>query len=195
MSDSKTAGIMKDEEAGVSNADTQPGMAVVSGDEYVQHDAPKRRAHICCGCCCDTRKAVIVVNIISLCFGALGVMSVSMLANAKATSKYDDDAVQSALDDVDGVKIGLTLGALVLGMICSGVALFGAAKFNKIAIAIAGLWYVFEVVRSLAFRDPAGAFLAAGFCYPHAVFYYELKNGIMTPEKYPNEKVCCECCG
>lgn len=38
------AGIMKDE---VAKGDTQPGMAVVSGDEYVQHDAPKRRAHIC----------------------------------------------------------------------------------------------------------------------------------------------------
>ena len=26
---------------------TQPGMAIVKGDEYVQHDAPTRRSHIC----------------------------------------------------------------------------------------------------------------------------------------------------
>lgn len=36
------AGIMKDD-----YVNTPPGMGVVSGDEYVQHDAPKRRAHIC----------------------------------------------------------------------------------------------------------------------------------------------------
>ena len=25
----------------------QPGIAIVKGDEYVQHDAPTRRSHIC----------------------------------------------------------------------------------------------------------------------------------------------------
>jgi hypothetical protein len=37
-----TAGIMKG-----NYFNTQPGMSVASGDEYVQHDAPKRRAHVC----------------------------------------------------------------------------------------------------------------------------------------------------
>jgi hypothetical protein len=42
------AGIMKDRFANSrKDVSTQTGMAVVSGDEYVQHDAPKRRAHIC----------------------------------------------------------------------------------------------------------------------------------------------------
>jgi hypothetical protein len=41
-------GIMKDRFANPKKEVTkQSGMAVVSGDEYVQHDAPKRRAHIC----------------------------------------------------------------------------------------------------------------------------------------------------
>jgi hypothetical protein len=123
-------------------------------------------------------------------------MSVSVLASAKASSsKYDDDAIQSSLEEIDGVKIGLTLGMLVCGMICSAIALYGASNFNKIAICIGAMWYIFEFVRSFAFFDPLGAILAGFFCYPHAVFYYEIKNGVMSRENYPREKKCCECCG
>jgi hypothetical protein len=41
------AGIMNDGVSKTDNTQTQPGMVVVSGDEYVQHDAPKRRSHVC----------------------------------------------------------------------------------------------------------------------------------------------------
>ena len=65
------------------------GLMVVKGDEYVQHtthddDAgPRKRGHICCGCCCDTRKAVIVVNIINICFAVIGIVSLSVIASDK----------------------------------------------------------------------------------------------------------------
>jgi hypothetical protein len=122
-------------------------------------------------------------------------MSVAALASAKASSsKYDDDAVQNAFDEVDGVAIGLTMGMLVCGMICNAVALYGASNFNHVAIAIGGIWFVFEFVRSIAFFNPLGAILAGFFCYPHAVFYYEIKNGVMSRENYPREKNCCDCC-
>jgi hypothetical protein len=42
-------GIMKDPFAYAypsKGRNTQSGVMVVSGDEYVQHDAPKRRAHV-----------------------------------------------------------------------------------------------------------------------------------------------------
>lgn len=38
----RNGGLMKGEATS-----TQPGMVVVKGDEYVQHDAPARRSHIC----------------------------------------------------------------------------------------------------------------------------------------------------
>ncbi|KAG7353621.1 hypothetical protein IV203_002976 [Nitzschia inconspicua] len=174
------SGIMRD--AGPkTETNTQPGMAVVSGDEYVQHDAPKRRAHVCCGCCCDTRRAVIAVNIVSISFYGLGILATSLVTVAAANKdQYDDDAVVAALGEVDGAKIGLSLGLIVVGIVFNGIALYGASTFNKTAIILGGMWYIFEAVRSVAYLNIEGAIMAAFFAYPHAVFYYELKGGIMT---------------
>ena len=42
------AGIMKDQfGTATKTVLKKQGMAVVNGDEYVQHDAPTRRAHVC----------------------------------------------------------------------------------------------------------------------------------------------------
>jgi hypothetical protein len=183
-------GIMKDSAAVTKeNGD----VVVVQGDEYVQHDAPKRKAHVCCGCCCDTRKAVFVVNIISLCLYGLGSTSVIALAAARNLGQYDDDAVNQGLNNVTGVTIGFTLGFMVVGMILNAVAIYGASSFHRYCVLVGGLWFVFEAVRSLAYLDFAGAIMAAFFVYPHAVLYTEIKNGIMTRDNYPNEKVCCDC--
>lgn len=147
------------------------------------------------GCCCDTRKAIFVVNLVSLCLYGLGLLSFWALAAAqKQAGQKDDDAVQAALSEVDGVKIGLTIATLLVGMVCNGVAIYGASNFNRIAIIIGGSWYIFEVVRSIAFFDAGSAVMAAFFLYPHVVFYWEMKRGIMTRESYPQEKHCCECC-
>jgi nitrogen fixation-related uncharacterized protein len=146
------------------------------------------------GCCCDTRKAVFVINIVSICLYVLGVISIAALARASKQKQFDDDAVQAAMNNIDGVKIGFAIGTYVVGMICNGVAIYGAAYFNKIAIIVGGLWCVFEFVRSVTFFDVGSAVMAAGFCYPHVVFYYEMKSGIMSRETYPQEMHCCECC-
>ena len=180
--DEEKGGIMKDTEA-----------VAVQGDEYVQHDAPKRKAHVCCGCCCDTRKAVFAVNIVSLCLYGLGLTSVIGLAAAK-NQGYDDDAVNQALNSVDGAQIGLSLGFMVVGMICNAVAIYGARNFQHYCVLVGGLWFVFEAVRSLVYLDAAGAIMSAFFTYPHAVFYSEIKKGIMSRENYPNERHCCDCC-
>jgi hypothetical protein len=117
-----------------------------------------------------------------------------MIAAASKLAQFDDDAVQAAMNNIDGVKIGFTIGMFLVGMVCNGVAIYGASYFNKIAIIIGGLWYVFEFVRSLVFFDVGSAIMAIAFCYPHMVFYYEMKVGIMSCETYPQEKHCCECC-
>jgi hypothetical protein len=119
---------------------------------------------------------------------------ITLAAAANQGKQYDDDAVQAAFAELDGAKIGFGIGVFITGMICNAVAIYGASNFNKIAIIIGGVWFVFEVVRSFVYLDIAGAAMAAFFCYPHAVFYYEIKNGIMSRETYPEERNCCDCC-
>jgi len=162
----------------------------VDGDDYVLIDKNARRAHICCGC--DTRNAIFVVNIISVCFYLLAIISFSLIAGDRLN--YDDDQVQSVMDTLDSTKISLTISIFVVGMICNITAIYGAAYFNKIAITIGAMWFLFETIRSLCFYDIGSAIVAAGFCYPHTVFYFELKNGVMSKDNYPQEKVCCDCC-
>jgi len=168
-------------------------LVVVDGadvDDYVLIDKTERRAHICCGC--DTRNAIIVVNVISICFYLLAIISFSLIAND--TLNYDDDQVQNVMDTLDGTKIGLTISIFVVGLFCNLTAIFGAVFYNRIAVTIGALWFLSETIRSLCFYDIYSAMMAAGFFYPHTVFFFELKNGVMSRENYPKEKVCCDCC-
>eukprot|EP00536_Pseudo-nitzschia_multiseries_P006511 jgi/Psemu1/239441/estExt_Genewise1.C_1390066 len=108
--------------------------------------------------------------------------------------QYDDDEVQSIMNAFDKTTTGLAIANSVGGVICTLIGIVGAAQFNRIATNIGSTWYVFECIRSLVLGDIVGAVFAACFCYPHAVFYHELKNGVMSRENYPKEKICCECC-
>jgi hypothetical protein len=179
--------------SGIFNEASSGGPIVVQGDEYVQHGAVARQSHECCGCCCDTRRAVIIVNIISMTFAVLAIVSISMMTSEGYAEQFDDDEMQAALDELDGKAIGMTIGFAVVGMICNAVGLYGATKYNNLGIIVASIWFAAEFVKSLVVYDIGGAIMAGFFLYPHVVFYQEMKKGIMTPVNYPNEESCCKC--
>jgi hypothetical protein len=174
----------------------ESGLAVVQGHDYVQHERIPQRSHSCCKCCCDTRRAVIVVNIISMTFAALAVLSISILANTQYAAQLDvdDDELQAALDEMDGAALGITIGVAVIGMICNACGIFGAYKFHKISTVISGLWYFAQCIRACYNYDLAGLVIDGFFMYPHVVFYQEVSNGIMSPASYPQEQRSCNCC-
>lgn len=165
------------------------------GGDYIQHEREARQGHTCCGCCCDTRRAVIVINIISILFASLALISLTMLATKEdLASQFDDDEVQAFLGEMDGATIGLSAGTALLGIVCNAFGLFGAYKFHRLSIIVASIWYAVECIRACIYLDPFGLLMAGLFLYPHVVFYRELSNKIMAPESYANEKYCCECC-
>lgn len=179
------------------DASKAAAIAVVQGDEYVPMQsgtmAPKQ-SHVCCGCCCDTRRAVIVVNIISLAFAALAILSIAMITSDKYAAQIDDDAVIAALQEMDGAKIGMTIGFASVGMLCNAFGIYGATRFNQWAVVVAGSWYVVELVRSLVYLDLGSAIMSGFFAYPHVVFWHEMRKGVMTPVNYSQEETCCSCC-
>ena len=121
-------------------------------------------------------------------------MTVSFALLAGDKLQYDDDQVQVVMTTLYNTKIGFAIATSVIGMLCSMIGIFGAAQFSTIGTTIGGLWFVCESIRCLVFKDVVTAAVAAGFCYPHAVFYRELKSGVMSRENYPKEKICCDCC-
>lgn len=170
---------------------------VVDENEYMAMQPVKvgsKRSHSCCGCCCDTRRAVIVVNIISVCLGVLAILSIVMVSSDAYKAQVDDDQVLTALNEIDGTKVGMSISFASVGILCNACGIFGARKFNQWAIIVAGSWYLVEVVRSVVYLDLGGAIMAGFFVYPHVVFWQEMQKGIMTPEMYQQEEQCCNCC-
>lgn len=169
----------------------------VEGHEYVAMQPAKvaaKQSHACCGCCCDTRRAVIVVNVISMCFAALVILSIALMSSDAYAAQFDDDQVVTALNGMDGKTVGMTISFAALGMLCNASGIFGARSFNEWAVMIAGSWYLVELVRSLAYLDIGGAIMAGFFVYPHVIFWQEMRKGIMTPATYQQEEQCCNCC-
>jgi hypothetical protein len=190
---------MEDSNQKVLDHDEPKGaVAVVQGDEYVPMHQPGKMApkqsHACCGCCCDTRRAVIVVNLISLVFASLAILSIAMITSDQYAAQIDDDAMLAALDEMDGAKVGMTIGFASLGIMCNTLGIYGATRFSQWAVMIAGSWYVVELVRSLVYLDFGGAIMSGFFAYPHVIFWQEMRNGVMTSMTYSEEEQCCTCC-
>ena len=195
MSDSATAETSKGpySDGGAPHASS----LAVEGNEYVAMQPAKlagKQSHACCGCCCDTRRAVIVVNVISMCFAALAILSIALMSSDAYAAQFDDDNIVTALNDIDGATVGMTISFAAVGMVCNASGIFGATKFNKWAVMVAGSWYLVELLRSLAHFDIGGAIMAGFFVYPHVIFWQEMRKGIMTAATYPQEEQCCNCC-
>ena len=57
-------------------------------------------------------------------------------------SQYDDDEVKAAFGEINGAWVGVVIGFTVTGIIANAVAIYGAAAYNNIFVAIGAVWYV-----------------------------------------------------
>mmetsp|Transcript_20552 Transcript_20552/g.42316 ORF Transcript_20552/g.42316 Transcript_20552/m.42316 type:complete len:161 (-) Transcript_20552:1858-2340(-) len=155
---------------------SSPSAEISSGDaDYVNVDPKPKRGHIFCGVCCDVRTACLVVNIVSLAFAGLGLISLA-----------------PQMDRPGFERFGILMAAFVIGIVCNAVGLYGALKFKKMFTLIAAIWFGIEAILSLVmFMDFIGFAIAILFLYPHVMFYKELQDGIMSRENYAYEKNCC----
>lgn len=154
----------------------------------------KRQGHLCCGGCCDMRRAVIIMNIVNAALVAMGLMGVLAAKNLVDTDAIQDDEVAAVLGGEDGsLPFGWLVASSVIRLILAGFAIYGAIKYNYILVIIGALSYVYEVVLSLWGLNFIGLLYPALFLYPHIFLVKEIRSGIMTALNYPNEKHSC-CC-
>lgn len=182
-------------------------MQISYGEEVVTDSSEYHTS--CFGFCCDFRRAVIIVNGISLGINLLGMILVAVGFKAiaggamnDAMDEIDDDQVKQAMEQMNGgggALIGFVEVIIFIGVIFAALGIFGALKYNKCALITASVYYSLSVVGSLFSinSDNLGLGLVniifpCLWLYPHVCFLILMDKGVMTPENYPKiEKSCC----
>jgi hypothetical protein len=172
----------------------------------------------CCGCCCDYRRVVIILNfvlvmladrIIPVIIGSSGAGSPVIFGHQEA-DYLDDDGLMDIVEDVyrqQAILIGV-------GVFASIVAIVGACRYNIYMVGFNILYMIGSFIATIVLTNkafntleedytgdedipsPVGVFVIQGviicfFIYPHYGFMSEVKAGILSAETYPREKYCC----
>jgi uncharacterized membrane protein YeaQ/YmgE (transglycosylase-associated protein family) len=167
----------------------------------------------CCGCCCDFRRAVIMVNISLFVYGFTAVIGYGQGAQSIGQGiDFDDDGVNDIVEDAH--RQGAILNAI--GVFACIVALVGAHRYNIYMVGFNILYFIVSFIASIILTNkafnaleedyngdediplPIGQFVFQGaiMCvviYPHVWFMSQVKAGIMSAETYPREEFSC-CC-
>eukprot|EP00529_Nitzschia_sp_RCC80_P031977 CAMPEP_0113459552 /NCGR_PEP_ID=MMETSP0014_2-20120614/10514_1 /TAXON_ID=2857 /ORGANISM="Nitzschia sp." /LENGTH=218 /DNA_ID=CAMNT_0000351145 /DNA_START=91 /DNA_END=747 /DNA_ORIENTATION=+ /assembly_acc=CAM_ASM_000159 len=197
--------------SGVTASNTSGG-AGASGSNLPMYQQEKVGQR-CCGCCCDYRRACIIVGIIFAIYnGIVLVLSIIGTSVPGTVNNVNDDQAQDLIND-RGLYI-LIISAI--GFFFSFVAIFGAMWYNIWMLAINILWFLVaygvniwanEVTidrinelpsQSTTYRSPIGLYIIQAivtmlWCYPFFGLINEIKKGIMSKETYPREEYSC-CC-
>jgi hypothetical protein len=172
-------------------------------DYTVSGSAVGRQGHSyccgCCGCCEDSRRAVIIVNIISVCFASPEILALGgfMALLTVALGSFMDMGVLSQSPDDDEVRadffligtanafIGLMIALSAIKIVCHGVGIYGAMTYNiwmvGVSLAVYCLNFAMGIVTSGSINI-VGVLMFGCSAYPHLVFIQEVRRN------YVNEK-------
>lgn len=172
---------------------------------YINAALYEKQGHTCCYCCCDMRRATIILNIFSVifCFAAIaGVFwasevneAIDEVFNLIQHDNYDDDDLQ---EDVHFVIENYSWTLYVffgVSILFSIIGTVGAIAYRPRMVMICAMWYLAKGLASLVIFGYGGlGLLVAGiWAYPCIMLYQEILEGIMSEENYENEVYSC-CC-
>jgi len=140
--------------------------------------------HICCYCCCDCRRACLVINLLSI-----GVNMISLIVVGVANLVMKDDPMTL-------VPKGYTVLVLLLPIGMYGCGVYGAIYFKPWGIMVAGAAYAVNIVfvlSGICITCNTTLIISLFFVYPHILFVREMNKGIMNDYNYHQIAFCC--CG
>jgi hypothetical protein len=162
----------------------------------LQQHPQHRTGHSFCGCCCDMRRAVTIINIMNAILALIFIVLYGIGSSDKAIENaqefYDDDSVLNNLElaqDTRGIMFGLLLTCWI-GVL---LGIRGAQTYTIWMVWIASIVYCCVVTVSIMVRSLPVAIVAAIYVYPHFVLIHELQRGTMSAERYVLEQHSC-CC-
>lgn len=186
---------------------------IPSGNENPTHERPKLGGK-CCGCCCDFRMAVIIVDLIAFILSVLGLSSIAVSTGGYSRTTYAVAGNNGkALDILDEI---ITANAILcgVGIVAVLVPLLGALKCNSFMVLYGAIWFVFQLVASIIIDTlyiskadntadvrvtlpwdiwAINAIITGLFIYPHVSLSMEIKKGVITHETYPRKHFSCFC--
>ena len=147
------------------------------------------QGHRCFGGCCDMRRAVIIVNLVSLLLATIDVIYFAMESSFLSHNKiFQDDDVEREIESEMHLAEHVMILALIFTIPFNGAGVYGAMKFKIWPVAVSLSLYALRFV-VLFFSWNPGCLLPFFFAYPHVFFIKEVKEGIMSEANYPLEKV------
>jgi hypothetical protein len=96
----------------------------------------KKEGAKCCGCCCDYRRAVIVLAIIRIVFAVINIITVVTFSSIVFAGAVEDDQVE----DISKGNVGIAAALIGIGLLTSICGLVGALKFNIWLVAVDLVW-------------------------------------------------------
>ena len=90
--------------------------------------------------------------------------------------------------------LGVIVFTMVVRLFFNAAGAYGAFTFNIYLVGISLAVYVVEAILALMSFYLAGLLVAVFFAYPHVFFIKEVREGIMTKERYQpgiEEQSCC----
>ena len=162
----------------------------------------RERHFLFCGVCCDHRRAVLVVNGITIGLQILNMIIVTILASYVEKNLTDieadisDDQIRDKLDKFvkeGGMQIAESVvdgfGIVSIGL--HGCGIYGALHFKQWGIITAGCTYAMFLVMGILSTNFAGVIMNSLFLYPHYYMLKLMKEGVMTDYNYHKIATCC----
>jgi hypothetical protein len=166
----------------------------------------------CCGCCCDYRRAVIILSILTIISNVIGMIIYTQSNQAIRGFDLDDDGVFDEVEDLYRQQAILA----GVGLFASIVAVVGAYRYNVYMVGFNVLYIIASFITSIVLTNEAyntveedyngnndipypittvvfQGFFMLLYIYPHVGFMYEVKAAILSEETYPREEFSC-CC-
>lgn len=177
--------------------------ASVTGVELVNDSAvavpselAKQGQKVCFGCC-DSRRAVIIMDAIKL---VLTIFSIISVLRSSGSDDEDDRGVEEVtifswernapLYDAPN-SVYLVWGAVaIIGNI---LGISGAVQFNANLVLVASVYYVGSIIWFALHYSIFGVLEEIIWLHPHIVLFSEIKKGIMSEGTYAarEEYSCC----
>ena len=186
--------------------DAEAGDPPVKLSESLIMSGPKQ-GHSFCGCCCDVRRATIIINIYTIVSSIYSVAYFYFMHGISQlnTDSIQDDTVKQQIEAMDFASIytPLVISVLVLRSLGCIAAIVGAMKYNAwlvisnivilIVIAIPGIVTSVQAGTSAVFIILI-QIVNCFFIYPQVMLVYEIKGSkTMSQQSYPREEQSC-CC-
>jgi len=170
-------------------------LATVGEEEDVE--TGERTKILCCGICCDARRACIIIDIIYFSFVVFAlIMQMNDWNPLKppepAEMIYDDDVAQGPqMFDASQILTAATW-QISTGICMSAIGLVGAIKFEPYLVLAMAAWLCIDAILFCVWLNFISAVCVGLYSYPHFALFNLLRKGKLTRENYEEtERYCC----